>query len=540
MIIALAAYAQKRVSGVVIDSKTGEPIPFASVGVIGTAKGTSTNAEGAFSILLSEADTLKITCIGYESQRFKPTEAALVIRLPQSVTKLAPVLVSRKKLDATDILKKAFKNVPVNFNARAFNQRFFYRHYCRDDSVYGRLIEAAVEVHKKNGYKVFRQAAGDREYIRVLQLRRSFDRTRLKERHVPISVSSILECDVAGYQMRKGRFRPSYLNGTISGLLKDAAKYKYTLAGITTYDGIEVFEIHYESVGDVARMGGMLFKLYYYARLSGKLFITTDTYAFVKTENTRIGQGDTLRTTAYYRPYGRYYYPYQLIQDGLTKDDNHWFHIEMMATEILEENPVAFPPQELSREALAQIPFDSTFWDTYNILKATQLEDKIIRDLGGEDSLKRQFATYRNVEDVTLNRQGDEQAFVQLLDSCRGKKLVYIDFWASWCGPCLAEFEDAKKLQQQYQDDIVFVMLSLDGHEDRWKNALAKYGLASGFHHFRIGPESSLSDLYDVTSIPRYVLLNKDGSHANLDAKRPSDPRLRKEFDRLLGKAAGK
>lgn len=177
--------AQTRLSGRVVDDKTNEPIPFASVGIIGTARGTSTNGEGEFSILLSDTDTLKVTCVGYQSRLVRPTQSSWVIRLQPSVTQLRPVLVAGKKLDARDVLQKAFKNVPQNFNARDFNQRFFYRHYCRDDSVYGRLIEAAVEVHKKNGYRIFRPSAGEREQIRVLQLRRSFDRTRYESAMSP-------------------------------------------------------------------------------------------------------------------------------------------------------------------------------------------------------------------------------------------------------------------------------------------------------------------------------------------------------------------
>jgi len=64
---------------------------------------------------------------------------------------------------------------------------------------------------------------------------------------------------------------------------------------------------------------------------------------------------------------------------------------------------------------------------------------------------------------------------------------------------------------------------------------MEKYVLrVSGATHFRIGPTSDAAILFNVTAIPRYVLLNPDGSVANLNASRPSDPNLSKEIDRML------
>lgn len=535
ILISVNTLGQRRVDGKIMDIKSGEPVSFASVGIIGTFKGTSANVDGEFSIIVSNDESLKVTCVGYESAIIHDLTSNLTIKLKQSITQLSGVIISNESLRAEDILKKAFKNVPINFNSRAFNQNFFYRHYCRDDSVYGRLIEAAVELHKTNGYKVFQKEAGEREGIRVTQLRRSLDKTRIKSSHVPISVTSILECDVAGYQMRKGKFYASYMRGTISSLLKDVGNYEYKLEGLTTYDGQEVFEISYKSLNSTVSLKGALYTINYTAHFTGKLFITTDTYAFVKTENTRINKNDTLRTTAYYRPYGKFYYPYQLIEDGKIEKDNHWFHIEMMTTDVTEGNFEPFNEKDLSREALSKILFDSLFWDNYNILKTTPLEEKIVADLGGGESLGLQFAVYNEVEDKDfLKTKQDEQAFNLLRDSYRGKKIIYIDFWASWCGPCISEFSAVRNLQREYGDSIIFVMLSIDEENDKWEKAIEKYKLKSGFHHYRIGRQSDLSLIYDVDAIPRYIILDKDGNHYDLYAKRPRDPSLKDDFDKLV------
>jgi thiol-disulfide isomerase/thioredoxin len=533
--ISASGLAQKRINGKITDIKSGEPVSFASVGILGTFKGTSANVDGEFSILVSDDETLKITCVGYESVTISSLTSDVTIKLKQATTQLSEVIVSNKRLTAKDIVKNAFKNVPINFNSKAFNQKFFYRHYCRDDTLYGRLIEAAVEIHKKNGYSVFQRMAGEREGIGVTQLRRSLDKTKIKSDHVPISIESILECDVAGYQMRKGKFYSSYRRGTISSLLKDVANYDYKLEGITNYDGQEVFEISYKSLDSTVSLKGALYTINYKAQFLGKVFITTDKYAFVKTQNMIIAQNDTISTTAYYRPYGKFYYPYHFVEDGKIAKDNHWFHIEMMTTEVIESDFRPFKGKNLSREALSLIPFDSLFWDSYDILKTTPLEEKIVKNLGGEDSLRLQFAIYNGIEDKDfLKTKQDEQAFDSLRGIYNGKRIIYIDFWASWCGPCIAEFKAAKELQKRYKDKIVFVMLSVDDEIDKWQKALEKYDLKSGFYHFRIGTQSDLSLLYEISAIPRYIIVDKSGNHYDLNAKRPRDPSLKKDFDMLI------
>ena len=106
------------------------------------------------------------------------------------------------------------------------------------------------------------------------------------------------------------------------------------------------------------------------------------------------------------------------------------------------------------------------------------------------------------------------------LDEFKGK-VVYVDVWASWCGPCRAEFPFSKQLHDRLTDkqkkDIVFLYLSIDEKEETWKNALKTLQLFG-----EQGWSPRAAQYYGIPSIPRYMLINKKGDIVDPNAKRPS------------------
>lgn len=102
-------------------------------------------------------------------------------------------------------------------------------------------------------------------------------------------------------------------------------------------------------------------------------------------------------------------------------------------------------------------------------------------------------------------------------------KVVYVDFWASWCGPCMAEVPHAKKLKEALKDekDVVFLYISIDDTEDPWKKAVEAKEL-KGVHVISKSWRGEAPKKYSVHGIPRYYLINRDGTIANNDAPRPS------------------
>lgn len=124
--------------------------------------------------------------------------------------------------------------------------------------------------------------------------------------------------------------------------------------------------------------------------------------------------------------------------------------------------------------------------------------------------------------------EGEEFALSQL----KGK-VVLIDFWASWCGPCRKENPNVVKIYNKYHEkgfDILSV--SLDRKKDRWLDAIKKDGLP--WHHISDlkGWQNKVAKDFEVRSIPHTVLIGADGK---IVARGLRGAALEKKIAELLG-----
>jgi len=120
--------------------------------------------------------------------------------------------------------------------------------------------------------------------------------------------------------------------------------------------------------------------------------------------------------------------------------------------------------------------------------------------------------------DFTLK---DEHGRQVSLSSLKGK-VIYLDFWGVYCGPCMAEINDyTTQLHEKYKDkNVVFVNICVDASEKEWKNTLVKSQL-NGVNLLTQFSDP-LCSTYNISGIPHYYLIDQTGRIVDNNAPRPS------------------
>lgn len=226
------------------------------------------------------------------------------------------------------------------------------------------------------------------------------------------------------------------------------------------------------------------------------------------------------------------YFIQQYVDYQLEKADNSGMTAKEAAEKFLKGEPYYFYQAKLLARAcrrgkikeagkLIQEFLKESPYATYNdVLRYVYNESK--------DLIKGMTAPDFSLADIN----GKEVS----LSDFKGK-VIYIDFWATWCGPCLRSLQHNQKLIQKYQDeDIVFLYVGLDEDKSSWENYVNnnKLGgrqlLATGGSGF----QSQLAKLYKVKELPTYFLIDKDGKIAEKQAGSPTSTLVVEQINRLL------
>lgn len=378
------------ISGKATDRATGEPLPFASIGVKGKPVNSITNLQGEFDFHIPAEyrnEILVISMLGYTN--FEAPVWSLVSDEPQlilmeKVSKILDEVMVADSLTGADIFSIALSRIESNYPTRPFLLEGFYRDIKKVGGTYISLLEAAVEIYDED-YKAPRNKYKLRERVKLVEVRTSL-----------------------GYENRfTAYFDQENLLEDL--LLQNDIRYHY----LESEPGIEQKIVREK---DSYYDGHRIYVLSYHNKTSIKLFVDKDDYSIIHLEyetgpideviDTRKGmysKFDGVKKTIDFKKYkNKMYLNFMSVTSRLNWYDAET-HKRSFETELHQQlliNEVnAFTTKRIgSTEKMKNyglqyqnLPYNKKFWSSYNVIKDTPLDKEVLVDLEKLAPLDLQF-----------------------------------------------------------------------------------------------------------------------------------------------------
>ena len=152
--------------------------------------------------------------------------------------------------------------------------------------------------------------------------------------------------------------------------------------------------------------------------------------------------------------------------------------------------------------------------------------------------IEKDYAQWKNLaegETAPTFSYADMKGTLHGLENFKGK-YVYVDVWATWCGPCRKELPHLEELQEKYKhsDKIVFTSVSIDQDTDAWRKMVADLEMRGVQLLADAAWQSSIVRDYKITGIPRFLLIDPQGDIISVNAPRPSSERIKAKLAHLI------
>ncbi len=448
-LIPINSYAQNITIKGKITDKNNKPLEYASIGLKGTTIGTVSNTEGLFIFRIPQkykSEILSVSLLGYKSYYISLTEIkdnTINIQLSQTIFRISEVEIRPKS--AKEIIRKVIDKIPVNYPTQSINMEGYYREMTFENDTCVEFAEAACNFY----YRSYNETFDSKEAWKKTA---SKGNTNFEEYYVspnmfktltvnPKDRVQIIEARASNLH-HKHRFKvvpfggPSALTSydytkqfLLFKSLKYLKKYKLKLLGVTEYNGNRVYKIKAEYKSLQLKLSGTE----YY----DILYIDIDSYAVVAVEynyyvydfkrtsywtpalyNKRKRKcKDTERqkfyrvTTKYKKVNNKWYLNYvktdfafdyifskYYIYKKQEPKISYSIQRELLINKIKTKNvcnindSIAFTNRFFNSLYENDLTYNKSFWDNYNTIAKTPVEDSIVKQLSKYQSLEKQFA----------------------------------------------------------------------------------------------------------------------------------------------------
>ncbi len=186
-----------------------------------------------------------------------------------------------------------------------------------------------------------------------------------------------------------------------------------------------------------------------------------------------------------------------------------------MAGNLLSDKSLAFAQSEMVFRAFLSDNVDemmARFWDFIDHTPYLEFEEKV----NSAYQKARRYSEGSPAPDFNLFDQNQQEV---TLNQYVGK-VIYLNFWASWCRPCMNKMNKIKPMMSEMEaKGVVFLNVSLDRNEDAWRNAIGSTNFG-GVHMLAPGDiNSDIAKLYEIKILPQYYIINQSGNFAQRPKK---------------------
>lgn len=188
-------------------------------------------------------------------------------------------------------------------------------------------------------------------------------------------------------------------------------------------------------------------------------------------------------------------------------------------------------------ESLAIRGMKESFLKCYAVFEKEIKDDVLKGYFKNKYALFFEFDKNKNSKEVLLfDRNKEEKVLKEVVGNYKGK-VVYVDFWASWCAPCRAAMPSSLLLHEEYKNkQVEFVYISIDNDIVNWQKASIKEKLLPLQNNFLTinYPQASLFKELVLKTIPRYIIFDKNGHLVDDNAPSPDSKDVKVELDKYL------